>query len=51
MAGTWVNLTLFLPLAFSEDAQRHPVYRATTIASFVAMSTALVAVAVTGLTS
>ncbi|MCW3038278.1 MAG: hypothetical protein JWM31_183 [Solirubrobacterales bacterium] len=49
--GTWVNPTLFLPLAFSDTADRNPVYRAVTVVSFVAMSTALVAAAVTGLTA
>lgn len=51
LAGTWVNPTLFLPLAFADDVDRNPVYRTVTVASFVAMSTALVAVAVTGLTT
>jgi hypothetical protein len=51
LAGTWVNPTLFLPLAFSDEMQGNLVYRVVTVTSFVAMSTALVAAAVTGLTA
>jgi hypothetical protein len=51
LVGTWVNPTLFLPLAFSDDLQGATVYRIVTVASFVAMSTAMVAAAVTGLTA
>lgn len=46
VAGAWVNPTLFLPLAFSPDAQRHPLYRLVTLASFSAMSAGTVAAAV-----
>jgi hypothetical protein len=51
VAGTWVNPSLFLPLAFSDAAQQHPAYRAVTLASFLAMSGGLVAAAVTGVTA
>lgn len=51
VVGTWINPTLFLPLAFSDAADKNPVYRVVTVISFVAMSTALVAAAITGLTA
>jgi hypothetical protein len=51
LVGTWVNPSLFLPLAFSDDVQRNLAYRVVTVTSFLAMSTALVAAAVTGLTA
>jgi hypothetical protein len=46
VAGAWVNPTLFLPLAYSPDAQRRPFYRAVTLASFTAMSAGTVAAAI-----
>lgn len=44
--GTVVNPLLFLPLARSADASDGLVYRAITVASFVALSVGLVALAV-----
>ena len=46
VVGAWVNPTLFVPLAFNPDAQRSPVYRAVTAASFTCMSAGTVAAAV-----
>lgn len=45
VAGAWVNPTLFVPLAFSPEAQQHAAYRAVTLASFTAMSAGTVAAA------
>jgi hypothetical protein len=36
--GAWTNAMSFLPLAFSPEIDKHPVYRATAGASFVATS-------------
>ena len=46
VAGAWVNPTLFLPLAFSPDAQHRRPYRLVTLASFTAMSAGTVATAI-----
>lgn len=46
VTGAVLNPTLFVPLAFSPDTQRHPAYRAVTLASFAAMSAGTVAGAV-----
>jgi hypothetical protein len=47
--GTIVNPSLFVPLAFAESWSKRLPYRALTIVSFLAMSSGLVAAAVTGL--
>lgn len=49
--GSVVNPSLFGVLAFSERAVGTMAYRAVTLVSFTAMSTGLVAAAVTGLTA
>jgi hydroxylaminobenzene mutase len=46
VAGAWVNPLLFLPLAWSPDQQKRLPYRAVTLASFTAMSSGTVALAV-----
>ena len=46
VGGAWVNATLFLPLAFNPDAKDQRLYRAVTLLSFTAMSSATVALAV-----
>jgi hypothetical protein len=47
--GAWTNAMAFLPLAFSPDIDRHPVYRSFAGASFIATSTGFVGMALTGL--
>lgn len=49
--GTIVNPALFAVLAFGEGASERLAFRAVTLVSFTAMSGALVAAAVTGLTT
>jgi Ca2+/Na+ antiporter len=51
IAGTIVNPSLFLPLAWRESIADTLAYRAVTVLSFSAMSVATVAAAVTGLTA
>lgn len=51
IAGTIVNPTLFLPLAFREDLSKALPYRLLTVASFATMSAATVGAAVAGLTA
>lgn len=50
IAGTIVNPTLFLPLAFREEWSKAVPYRVVTVASFATMSVATVGAAVAGLT-
>lgn len=49
VVGTFVNPTLFLPLAFREDWSKAVVYRVVTVASFATMSVGTVGAAVAGL--
>ena len=49
VAGTWLNPTLFVPMAFADDMDRRLAFRVVTVLSFVATSGSLVAVAVVGL--
>lgn len=51
IAGTIVNPTLFLPLAFREEWSKALPYRVLSVASFTAMSAATVGAAVAGLTA
>lgn len=46
--GTWLNPALFLPLAWREDLTRTIGYRVISVASFLATSGGLIAVAVLG---
>lgn len=46
--GTLVNPFLFVPLAFAPDAERRLWYRALAAVSFLALTAALLAVAVVG---
>ena len=46
--GTFVNPLLFVPLAFSREAERNPLYRVITVLSFLSISVALVWAAVLG---
>ena len=46
--GTFVNPLLFLPLAFSKEADGKLWYRVTTVTSFAAISVALVWAAILG---
>ncbi|MCW2986282.1 MAG: hypothetical protein JWR63_3852 [Conexibacter sp.] len=46
--GAWTNAMAFLPLAFAPEVDRHPVYRATAGASFVATSVGFVGMALVG---
>lgn len=46
--GAWTNAMLFLPLAFRQDIDAHPAYRAGAICSFVATSVGFTGMALAG---
>lgn len=51
IVGTFVNPTLFLPLAFREDWSKAILYRVVTVASFATMSVGTVGAAIAGLSA
>ncbi|MBF6619436.1 MAG: hypothetical protein ITG02_04305 [Patulibacter sp.] len=51
IVGTFVNPTLFLPLAFREDWSKAILYRVVTVASFATMSVGAVGAAIAGLSA
>jgi hypothetical protein len=46
--GAWTNAMAFLPLAFAPEIDKHPLYRATAGASFVATSVGFAGMALVG---